>query len=495
MASKKKKVIIIGAGPGGLSAAMVLAARGHDVVVYEKDTHVGGRCSAIKIDGFTFDLGPTFIMLPQVFEEVFTLAGRKLSDYVDLIKLDPLYTLHYRDGRVFTVADDKQALQEEIARLFPGDEAGYIRYMKEQGKKFDRMYPCLKVHYTKWYHYLRPKLLKAFPYMDNFSSIYDVLSRYFSHEDMRIAMTFQAKYLGMSPWTCPGAFTILSYVEHAFGVYHARGGVHMLSEGMARAARDNGVRFELGRSIQNILIEQGRATGVRLVDGTEDRADAVVMNADFAYGMKQFISEVDRPDMTDKKIDSYEYSCSTFMLYLGIKGKIDTLSHHNIYFSNDYKKNIEQIFSGQLPDDPSFYIQNACITDPSLAPQGKSTLYVLVPVPNTTAPIDWQAKKELWRNRIIALMAERLQVPDLAERIEVERVVTPVDWKQKVNVYNGAVFNLAHTIGQMLYLRPHNQFESIPGLYLSGGGTHPGSGLPTIVESGRIAADLITDQS
>ncbi len=493
MVSKKKKVIIIGAGPGGISAAMVLAARGYEVVVYEKDTYVGGRCSAIKAGGFTFDLGPTFIMLPQVFEEVFTLAGRKLSDYVDLIKLDPLYTLHYRDGRVFTVTDDKQALKAEIARLFPGDENGYERYMREQGKKFDHMYPCLKVHYTKWYHYFRPKLLKAFPYMDNFSSIYDVLSRYFSHEDMRIAMTFQAKYLGMSPWTCPGAFTILSYVEHAFGVYHARGGVHMLSEGMARAARDNGARFELGRPIERIIIENGRAIGVRLMDGTEDRADAVVMNADFAYGMKQFIDETDRSEMSDKKIDSYEYSCSTFMIYLGIKGKINTLSHHNIYFSNDYKKNIEQIFSGQLPDDPSFYVQNACVTDPSLAPQGQSTLYVLVPVPNAVAPIDWQAKKDAWRNRIIALMAERLRTPDLAERIEFERIVTPIDWKQKMHVYNGAVFNLAHNIGQMLYLRPHNKFDSVESLYLVGGGTHPGSGLPTIVESGRIAADLISE--
>jgi phytoene desaturase len=355
------------------------------------------------------------------------------------------------------------------------------------------MYPCLKVHYDRWYHYLRPKLLRAFPYMDNFTSIYDVLSRYFAHEDMRIAMTFQAKYLGMSPWTCPGAFTILSYVEHAFGVFHVRGGVHMLSEGMAKAAADLGAVIRLSSPIKHLIVEGGRARGVVLADGKEERADAVIMNADFANGMKELVSPRDRPKTTDTKIDSYGYSCSTYMLYLGIDGDTGHLPHHNIFFSGDYKKNIGQIFDGVLPEDPSFYVQNACVTDSSLAPKGKSALYVLVPVPNRTAPLDWAKESGPLRERILDAIEKRAGITNIRGRIEVERVVTPLDWERKASVYRGAVFNLAHTIGQMLYLRPHNRFDEIPGLYVAGGGTHPGSGLPTIVESGRIAADLISE--
>ncbi len=486
-----KKVIIIGAGPGGLSSAMILAYQGFDVVIYEKQAYVGGRTSALKVDDFIFELGPTFVMLPQAFDDVFAATGRKVSDYLDMKRLDIMYRLKFGDGRNFVVHFDKEKKKQEIARLFPGDEAGYDRWFKAQKRKFSLMYPCLKVPYIRWYHYLRPKLLKALPFMQNFTSLYKVLSQYFKHDDMRIAMTFQAKYLGMSPWECPGSFSILSYIEHAFGIFHPIGGVHKITEAMAKIVEEEKGRVVLNKPVTQIIIEEGKAVGVQFADGSVDRADYVIMNTDFAAGMTQLVPEIARGKWTDLELKKRPYSCSTFMLYLGLD-KLYDFPHHNVFFADDYRKNIEEIFDGKaLPSDPSFYIQNASITDPNLAPTGKSTIYVLVPVPNLDAPIDWDTIKKQYRDVVIKKISERTEMHDIEQHIEVERIITPKDWERKIDVYKGAVFNLSHTVGQMLYLRPHNKFEDIPGLYLVGGGTHPGSGLPTIIESGRIAADLI----
>lgn len=493
MSTLRKKVIVIGSGPGGLSSAMILAHRGFDVVVYEKQSYVGGRTSALRAGDFIFELGPTFVMLPQAFEDVFSKAGRKMGDYLDMKRLDTMYRLKFGDGRNFTVSFDKEKMKQEIARLFPGDEIGYEKYLKEQKRKFDLMYPCLKVPYIRWYHYLRPKLVKAFPFMQNFTSVYNVMAKYFKYEDMRISMTFQAKYLGMSPWHCPGAFSILSYIEHAFGIFHPIGGVHKITEAMAKIVEEEKGKVILSKPVKKILIEKGKAVGVIFADGSVDRADYVVMNADFAAGMTELIPESNRGKWTDKELKKRPYSCSTFMLYLGLDKKYD-IPHHNIFFADDYKKNIEQIFDQkELPSDPSFYIQNASVTDPTLAPEGKSTIYVLVPAPNLDATVDWETEKKRYRDLVIKKISEKTEMHDIEQHIEVERIITPLDWEQKIDVYKGAVFNLSHTIGQMLYFRPHNKFENLPGLYLVGGGTHPGSGLPTIIESGRIAADLICE--
>jgi phytoene desaturase len=234
--TKKEKVVIIGAGPGGLSSAMILAHKGYDVRIYESKDRVGGRNATITSGGYTFEIGPTFVMLPHVFEEIFIRAGKDIKNYVDMKFLPLMYELHYADGRKFDVFFDKAKLKNEIERIFPGESKGYDKYFKENKVKFDRLYRCLSVPYMRVWNYFRLKLLMAFPVMDIPRSVYQVLSKYFKNEDLKIAMSFQAKYLGMSPWECPGAFTILSYVEHAFGLYHPMGGVHKISEAMARVA-------------------------------------------------------------------------------------------------------------------------------------------------------------------------------------------------------------------------------------------------------------------
>lgn len=487
----RKKVIVVGAGPGGLSAAMILAAKGFDVEVFEKADRVGGRNSPVRQGGFTFDLGPTFVMLPQVFEEVFALAGKKLSDYLDFRRLDPLYRLRFADGRDFSVRADTAETKKEIARLFPGEEAGYERWLKKHRRKFDWTYACLKEPYDRVWHYLRPEFLKALLVMQNHKSVHGVLAGYFKSEELRMALAFQAKYLGMSPWDCPGAFSILSYSEHGYGVFHPMGGVFKISEAMAGIVRELGGQIRLNSPVKEIIVEGKTAKGVILEGGEKVSADAVIMNADFAYGMTTLVPEAARPSYTDAKLKRMRYSCSTLMFYFGVDKRYD-IPHHNVYFSGNYRLNVDEIFQGKgMPSEPSFYIQNACATDPSLAPKGKSTIYVLVPVSNLKADFPWQARKKELRDYIVGQIMKRTELTDLADHIETEGSVAPPDWRDRYGVYNGATFNLAHNLTQMLYLRPHNDYDDIERLYIVGGGTHPGSGLPTILESGRIAAEMI----
>jgi len=442
----KKKVVIVGAGPGGLSAGMILASRGHDVTILEKEQAVGGRNAALNVGDFTFEVGPTFIILPQVFKEIFALAGRTVEDYLDFRKMDPMYRLRFSDGRDFIVHDDKKKLKAEIAKLFPGEEAGYQRWFEKHKEKFEKTYACLTVPYLHFYNYLRFKLLRALPVMQLHKTVNGVLKGYFHTKEMIMASGFQAKYLGMSPWQCPGAFSILSYSEHGYGIYHSIGGVHKISEAMAKIINEYGGKIMLGKTVKEVVISNGKAEGVVLSDGKKISADHVIVNADFAHAMTHLVKEESRPSYPNKKIQSMKYSCSTFMLYFGLK-KQYAIPHHNIFFGKDYKTNVDQIFEGKgMPDDPAFYIQNPVVTDSTLAPEGKSALYVLVPVSNLTTPFPWNEKKKELRNFIVNLIKERTELHDIEENIEVERIITPLDWSEGFCVYQGAVFNLAHSI-------------------------------------------------
>jgi phytoene desaturase len=486
-----QKVVIIGAGPGGLTAGMQLAHQGYQVDIYEKNGHVGGRNAAIKLGEYTFDTGPTFLMLLETLEETFRDAGRDMHKLLDLRRLEPMYRLRFHGTGDFFPVSDGQQMVKEVERVFPGDGKNYLRFRDQEGKKFDKVYPCLKVPYDSLLSYLKPRFLKAIPRLDPFASVYDRLASYFTHDDLRIAMTFQAKYLGMSPWQCPATFTILSVIEHTYGIFHPIGGLNKISEVMARVVTENGGRIHLNKPVKQLIVKDRAATGVLLENGETVEADAVIINPDFAWAMSNIVRPEDRKKYSDAKLKRMEYSCSTFMLYLGVDKKYD-IPHHNVIFAKSYRDNVDEIVRTKtLPQDPSVYIQNACVTDPTLAPPGKSTLYVLVPIANQTSGIDWAREKKAFRDLVIRTIVEKTELKDLERHIEVEKVITPADWQRDYNIYNGATFNLSHTISQMLSFRPHNRFEEFRNCYLVGGGTHPGSGLPTIYQSGRIAAGMI----
>lgn len=491
---KKKKVIIIGAGPGGLSCGMLLASRGFQVEFYEKKSYIGGRNGAIKMKDFTFDIGPTFFLMKNVLEEIFRETGRDLSNYVELHQLDPMYRLVFKD-KTFFPSSDKDKMVAEIERVFPGNTDAYLTYRKKEEKKYHKLIPCLQIPYGKLSDFFSMNLLKSIPYLDAHVSLIDVLGRYYSDPDLQISFTFQAKYIGMSPWEAPGTFSIISYIEHGGGIYHSTGGLNKLAQAMSEAIKEMNGNFHLSTPVKQLIIENGIAKGVLLENGNIEKADYVVINADFANAMQYIVDVKDRKKYHDAKLNSMKYSCSTYMLYLGVDKIYDNINHHNIYFADNYKQNVKEIAVTQtLPEDPSFYVQNASLTDKTLAPEGKSTIYVLVPIANTTGDIDWNKEKIPFRNKMIKLLEQRVGLKDLSKHIEVEKIVTPYDWRDSMDVFNGATFNLGHNIGQMLYFRPHNEFEEFQNCFLVGGGTHPGSGLPTIYESGRISANLISEK-
>ncbi len=490
-------VAIIGAGPGGLAAAMLLAAAGADVTVHERLDHVGGRSATIQADSkagpFRFDRGPTFFLYPRVLEEIFAACGRDLHREVDLIRLDPLYRLVFEQGGTLDAAAGLEHLAAAIGRLAPGDAAAVPRYMAENRAKLDAFRPVLESPFSSLRDYMRPELRRALPLMRPGRSVERDLARHFQDPRVRLAFSFQSKYLGMSPFRCPSLFTILAFMEHEYGVWHPRGGCGAVMTAMARTARQLGARIHLSDPVQEVLFQGRRAIGVRTVSGVR-RADAVVVNADFAHAMRHLVPDALRRRWTDRRIANKKFSCSTFMLYLGVEGPLDGVAHHTIHLAREYRRNVAEIEAGQvLPQEPSFYVQNACITDPDLAPPGHATLYVLVPVGNRrNGGIDWRTEAPRYRRLVLDRLG-RIGIPDIERRIRFEKMLTPQGWEEDLAVHRGATFNLAHTLGQMLHLRPRNRFEDLDGMYLVGGGTHPGSGLPVIFEGARITARLLAE--
>ena len=491
---KKKKVVIVGAGPGGLAAGMLLAHEGMDVEIFEKETIPGGRNGCLKLKGYTFDIGPTFFMMDFVLRDIFQKTGRNLDDYAKLFRLSPMYRLHF-DDQTIDIHDEEKLMRKEIARVFPGEEKGLMQFNASEKKRFEKLYPILAHHNNSLFDALRPDFIKSLPAFAIGRSLFGVLGKYFKREKAKLCFTFQAKYLGMSPWECPGAFAMVPFVEHQYGIFHIQGGLNVLSGAMAKVIFEEGGKIHYGKKVREIITENGVAKGVCLEGGKRILADKVIVNADFAYAMNNLLKEGILKKYSRKRLAKKQYSCSIFMLYLGVKKKYD-LPHHSIVFARDYKKNVGDIFGGRLSEkDFSFYVQNATHTDPTLAPRGKSTLYVLVPVPNNKSDIDWKKNAPIIRERVLELMEERLGLGDIREHIEVEKIITPERWEYDFNVQYGAVFNLGHQLRQMLWFRPHNRFEEIENIFLVGGGTHPGSGLPTIYESGKIAAKLILEEA
>ncbi|MFG6149109.1 phytoene desaturase family protein [Halobacillus sp. B23F22_1] len=488
-----KKIAIVGAGPGGLASAMILSSEGHDVHVFEKQSYVGGRNGHFKLGEYTFDIGPTFLSMPHIVEEIFSQSKRDAHDYLDLVELSPMYELQFSNKRIPMYRDENKMI-EEIKNHFPGNEEGYVRFMNDTRKKMKALMPLLQTRHHRLRDYVSLRALKALPQLSLGKSVYDVLSQYFTDEKLKIAFTFQAKYLGMSPWECPGAFSILSYMEHEYGVFHPIGGVNQLSKAMAKVVDEYGGTIHLNEGVQEFNLHDKKITSLTLQSGASFEADEVIVNADFAHAMNHFIKGDVLKKYSQPKLEKKKYSCSTFMIYIGAD-KLYDMPHHTILFAEDYKKNVEEMTKDLvLSEEPSIYIHNASVTDDTLAPAGHSAIYILAPVPNNYAAIDWAGKQNQFKQLILEEVEKKTGFNDLRKHIVEEKVLTPMQWETDHFVHKGATFSMGHQLSQMMYFRPHNRFEELSNCWLVGGGTHPGSGLPTILESARITTNWLNEE-
>jgi phytoene desaturase len=497
MHKQPHRVVIVGAGPGGLAAALLLAKSGVKVTIVEKRSTPGGRTSTIEQDGFKFDVGPTFFLYPRVLKEIFSAAGYDLDREVPMTRLDPQYRLVFggpageRPAELLATPNIERMV-EAIAAISPEDAGRFRHFITHNRNKLDKFMPFLQTPFEGWRDLAKPGMAKLLPLLAPWKSLDQDLQVHFKDDRIRLGFSFQSKYLGMSPFRCPSLFSILSFLEYEHGVFHPTGGCGAVTRAMARIATEMGVEILLDEPVDKVLVEHGKATGIRTANRTL-MADAVVLNADFAGAVQKMLPNHQRRKWTDRTLARKKYSCSTFMLYLGIKGRFDDVSHHTIYLAEDYKENLADIEQRHaLSENPSFYVQNACVTDNTLAPEGHSSLYVLLPVTHETGSVDWT--KEAPRYRQLALeQMKKIGLHDVEERIVTEKVVTPSGWASEFELYKGATFSMAHSLDQMLHLRPHNRFEDVRGMYLVGGGTHPGSGLPVIFESARITSRLLLE--
>jgi phytoene desaturase len=450
---------------------------------------VGGRNAALRAGDYTFDTGPTFLHQKFTLDEIFAETGRKPEDYLRFTKLDPMTRLTWGDLSMET-SSDEDTMVRNIEAVFPGQSESYRRFMRDHAEKLRVIFPCLLSPYHQLRKFLAPHMLRALPYVATRKSVMDVLDDYFDDDRLKLAFTFQAKYLGMSPWSCPALFSILSYIEYGHGIFHTEGGLAKISEALAKVFEEEGGKLRLGCEVREIRYEGQRAASVELTSGESIPCDDLIVNADYAHARTSIFGErnIPRETMLRKK-----FSCSTFMLYLGLDKIYEDEAHHHIIFADDYQRNVSDIQGErEVSGDASVYVRNSSINDKTVAPEGHSQLYVLVPTINRRHGHDWEETREAYRDKVLDRIIEKTGMKDLREHIVEERCFTPGTWEES-GIFIGATFNFAHTMNQMLYLRPQNRLKGFRNVYLVGGGTHPGSGLPTIFESARISSNLICE--
>jgi phytoene desaturase len=479
----KKKIAIIGAGVGGLSAACRLARFGYEVEVFEKLPRCGGRNNILEERGFKFDTGPSFVLMPDFFSEVFSYCQEDINDYLDLRTLEINYKIFFPDGDSLVVHKDPQKTIRELERIEPGSSRGFEAFIKETAEIYREVKPLLYRCFTLGDAF-RPSSLKLIGKIRVFDTYWKLARRFFKSEKLCFAFTFEAMFMGVSPFDAPAFYSIITYADHMEKIRHPMGGMYQIPLALEKMAKKFGARFFYGQQITGLYKEKG----LFVLNSAAGKTTAThtIINADYAYAQSELLK---------RRIPEYNYSCSVYLVYLGLKKKIKGLEHHNLFFSGDIKKNLREIFKEKaFPRDPSFYVHVPTVTDPSLAPEGKEILYLLIPVPNSKDfPDNFSAcEKELKDtvfNKIKQVIGEELQ-----PLIEIERRFYPQDFISRYNIKHAATFGLAHNLMQSAFLRPANFDRKLKNLYFVGASTQPGGGLPVVIAGSRIVADLINSR-
>ena len=484
------RIIVIGAGFGGLAAAIRLRARGHEVDLVEKRTQAGGRAGVFRQDGFTFDAGPTIITAPHLIAELFQLAGRRMDDFVRLVPVNPFYRVRFDDGSsIDWTGDDEQRLAA-IAALSPGDVDGYYRFARRSRDIFDQAFPLIDQPFLSMGPMLRaiPRLIRA----RSWSSVAALVDAEVRDPRIRQLLSFHPLLIGGNPFDSPSIYALIHELERRWGVWFAEGGTGALVAALVRVFEEIGGRVRLDSEVVSIDVNAAqRATGVVLAGGARIRADVVVCNGDVVRSYRELVPKPARRVNSDRRLDRYRQSMSLFVLYFGTSRRYEHVAHHEILLGPRYRGLLDDVFHHEtLADDFSLYLHRPTATDASLAPPGCDAWYVLSPVPNLSAGVDWATAGDGYRDRIVRHLEQRL-LPGLTSHIVTETRVDPRYFRDALNSHLGNAFSLQPLFRQSAWFRPHARSEDIPNLFFVGAGTHPGAGIPGVLNSARIVDRLI----
>ena len=488
--AKKTTAIVIGAGLGGIATAGRLARNGYEVTVVEKNVHGGGRCDQLVKDGHRFDVGPTLFLMPEVFEETYAALGEKMSDHLDLKRIDPTYTVRFDDGTSLGLTSNLGDMQTQLEAIEPGAFGGFLRYLAEGQQNYRlSLQKFVGRNFYNYLEYFSPANLPLLFKLKALVKHYDNVDHYFKNPRLKAAFTFQNMYLGLSPYDAPATYSLLQYTELAEGIWFPMGGMYRVIESLTAIAERLGVHFMYDAPVERIEHNGKRATSIVLQDGRKLEADVIVVNADLPYAYRELLKD----DGEAKKLDKKKFTCSAIMFYWGVDKIYPQLKHHNVWLAGDYKASFDSIFDrNTLPDEPSFYVHAPTRTDPAAAPEGQDTVMVLVPVGHLdeSNPQDWAALKDRARSTVLARLKE-IGVDDLDQHIKFEVSYTPKNWRTLYNLDKGAAFGLSHNFMQVGYLRPRNRHARLHNVYFAGASTHPGTGLPIVLLSARLTTERI----
>jgi len=488
----KPHAVVIGSGFGGLAAAVRLGARGYQTTVLEQLDAPGGRAYVFRQDGFTFDAGPTIITAPFLLEDLWRLCDRRLEDDIDLRPLDPFYRIRFHDGSVLDCSNDDAAMAAQINQFAPGDVAGYTAFLKASEAIYDVAFTRLAHQpFDSWGDMLR--LLPELVRLGSYRSIYGLASNYVKHPRLRFALSFHPLFVGGNPFTTTSIYGLIAFLERRWGVHFAIGGTGRIVAGLVDLIRGQGGRLRFDARVAGITTSGRRVNGVRLASGETIAADIVVSNADSAATYGDLLPAAARRRWTDAKIARAEYSMSLFVWYFGTDRQYPDVPHHTILVGERYRELLRDIFDRKiLAEDFSLYLHRPTATDPSLAPSGCDAFYVLSPVPHLGGNTDWTTAAEPYRQAIANHLSATL-LPDLARHVVTSRIMTPLDFRDRLSAHAGAAFGLAPALTQSAWFRPHNRSEEVDGLYLVGAGTHPGAGVPGVLSSARVLDTVVPD--
>jgi phytoene desaturase len=490
---KTSSVIVIGAGIGGITAAAHLARAGLHVTVLEKNAHPGGRCDRFSRAGHHFDTGPTLFLMPQLYDAEFRLLGTSLHEQLDLLRVDPTYHLVFDNGSRLALTSDMKSMQEQLESIQPGSFQGLLRYLQEGARHYRlALDKLVNRDFRRASDYIRLQNLPLAFSLKPFIHHYRNMSAYFDDPRLKAAFTFQDSYMGLSPFDAPATFSLMPYTELAHGVWYPRGGMYRVVEALTDLARAAGVEFIFNSAVERIDATATHVQGVHFAGGTRLEADMLLANADLPYVYQDLLPQ----DKTAGRLRRKRFSCSVISFFWGVDKPYEALGPHTLFLADDYRQNFASIDRDlSLPANPSLYIHAPARLDPDMAPRGQDTLTAIVPVGhmNEKGDQDWGAIRDQARQHVFRRL-RAFGISDIEAHIKFEETYTPLSWHKRYNLVNGSTHGLSHTLTQMAYFRPSNRHALYKNLYFVGASTHPGTGIPTAMVSGRLVSERIRDE-